>query len=178
MACMSRKSRPKARTKNRVSAGASLRKLGKASRPQARSTVEILLKEYDPKNLSYLDWRATNGPYIDGKELADAIAANPGQSLPDGLRDYLCRFLRGKVKRKRGPKRSYRFGIELLAAETYEEELHRLQNQQRRSRGRDAIGSGELPPHEEALRIVKERFGPWFGSISTRRIANIISSHN
>src|SRR5215813_7273829 len=104
MACMSRKSRPKARTKNRVSAGASLRKLGKASRPQARSTVKILLKEYDPKNLSYLDWRATNGSYIDGKELAVAITANPGQSLPDGLRDYLCRFLLGKVKRKRGPK--------------------------------------------------------------------------
>src|SRR5262249_47792656 len=153
----------------------------KASRPQARSTVEILLKEYDPKNLSYLHWRAMNGSYIDGEELADAITANPGQSLPDGLRDYLCRFLRGKVKRKRGPKRSdhkIRFGIELLAAETYWEELYRLQNQQPRSRGRDAIGSGELPPHEEAMRIVKERFRPWFDSISTRRIRNIISSHN
>ena len=178
---MSRKSRPKARTKNRVSAGVRLQKPGKTSRAQARSTVEIVLKEYDPKNLCYLDWRATNGSYIDGKELADVITANPGQSLPDGLRDYLCRFLRGKVKRKRGPKRSdhkIRFGIVLLAAETYREELDRLRSQPRRSRGRDAIGSGELPPHEEAVRIVKKRFRPWFDSISTRRIRNIISSRH
>jgi len=178
---MGRKSRPKARTKNRVSAGASLRKLGKASRPQARSTIEILLEEYDPKNLCYLDWRATNGSYIGGKELAVAITANPGQSLPDGLRDYLCRFLLGKVKRKRRSRasdRPFRFIIEQFAARDYKKELHRLQTQQRLSRGRATKVRGGLSLHEQAREIIKERYRIRFGSVSSRRVANIISSHN
>ena len=35
------------------------------------------------------------------------IESNPGQPLPDGLRDYLCQILRGKVKQKRGRRNQY-----------------------------------------------------------------------
>src|SRR6202011_6240168 len=104
-----------------------------------------------------------------GEELAVAIEASPGVALPDGLRGYLCRFLRGKVKRKRGPKgleREFRFVIELLATEEYQKELRRLQKE-RKFRGREAIGKGQLSPHEEAtaglfrLPLVPEIYAPF-----------------
>jgi hypothetical protein len=127
-----------------------------------------------------LDLLATSGRFVSGEELAVAIEASPGVALPDGLRGYLCRFLRGKVKRKRGPKgleREFRLVIELLATEEYQKELRRLQKE-RKFRGREAIGKGQLSPHEEAIKIIKERFSVRFGNVTPARVANIISSHN
>ena len=144
-----------------------------------RSVADMIVEESSPRNLSGLDWLAVNGHYISGDDLAVGIEANPNQALPDGLRDYLCRFLRGKVKRKRGPKGSdkeFLFLIEFLAARDYRVELRRLQ-QEHKPHGREAIGKGVLSPHEEAIRIVKERYRCRFGDVSPRRVANIISSH-
>src|SRR5258705_462866 len=89
--------------------------------PQAdmRKTVDIILQDCDPKSLTGLAWLAKDGRHISGEDLAVAIEANPSQPLPDVLRDYLCRFLRGKVKRKPGPNRSepeFDFLIEFVAA--------------------------------------------------------------
>jgi len=170
-----------------------LGKEGKMSAPKAppneccksdagdmRSTVDIILKDCDPTSLSWLDWLSKSGHYISGKELAGAIEANPGVPLPDALRDYLCRFLRGNVKRKRGPKgseREFRFLIEYLANNEYRKELRRLQKE-RKVRGRQAIAEGVLTPHEEAVRIIKERFRIRFVGVTPERVANILSSHN
>jgi hypothetical protein len=108
------------------------------------------------------------------------IAANPGQPLPDQLRTYLCRFLRGKIKRKPGPQRAdaeFKFLIEFLAAQEYRKELRRLQKEFR-VRGREAIALGVLSPHKEAIKIIKERFRVRFGAVTAERVANIISSHS
>jgi hypothetical protein len=149
--------------------------------PQAdtRSTVERILEDCDHKRLAWLEWLATNGRYISGEGLAVAIEANPGQPLPDGLRDYLCRFLRGKVKRKPGPKGSdaEKFIIEFLAATEYRKVPRRLQRE-RKFRGREAIAKSLLSPHEEAVKVIKERFRIRFKGVTPRRVANIISSHN
>ena len=144
------------------------------------STVDAIIKDCDPTSLSWLEWLSKNGHYISGEQLAVAIEANPGRPLPDALRDYLCRFLRGKVKRKRGPKgsdREFRFLIEFLANNEYRKELRRLQKE-RKVRGRQAIAEGVLTPHEEAVRIIKERFRIRFVGVTPERVANILSSHN
>ena len=87
------------------------------------------------------EWLVENGRHISGEELALAIEANPADPLPDALRGYLCRFLRGKIKRKPGPKRSqreFKFLIEFLAAREYRKELSRIQKD-RKTRGREEL---------------------------------------
>jgi acyl-CoA synthetase (AMP-forming)/AMP-acid ligase II len=69
-----------------------------------RSTVDIILEESGPENLPAVEWLAAKGHYISAEELAVVIESNPGQPLPDRFRDYLCRFLRGQIQRKRGRK--------------------------------------------------------------------------
>lgn len=150
--------------------------------PQAdmRSTVDIIVEESGPTRLPAVDWLAANGRYISGETLAVVIEANPGKPLPDRLRDYVCRFLRGKIKRKPGPKRAgaeFRFIVEFLAAQEYQKELRRLQKEPR-IRGRKALARGILTPHEEAIKIIKERFRVRFAGVSPRRVANIISSRS
>jgi hypothetical protein len=177
---MAPKSQRVLRRKNKRPKASVPPKVAKAPQADLRPTVDIILEDCDPKSFTGLEWLATSGRYVSGEQLAAAIAANPGVALPDGLRDYLCRFLRKKIKQKRGPKRSepeVQFLIEFMAASEYQKELRRLQKE-RRFRGREAIGKGELSPHEEALKIIKERFRERFGSVTPRRIANIISSHN
>jgi hypothetical protein len=144
------------------------------------STVDIILADCDPKSLSGLDWLASGGHYISGDDLAGAIEVNPGRPLPDRLRNYLCQFLRGKIKRKPGPSNrgaEFTLLIELLAAEEYRRELQRLQKEVR-VRGRDARAQGILPPHEQAIEIVKKRFSVRFSDLNSRRVANIISSRS
>ena len=147
---------------------------------EIRRTVDVILEESGPENLQMVDWLASNGHHISAEGLAVVIEANPGQPLPDGLRNYLCRFLRGKIKRKPGPKTSdaaFKHLIEWTAGQEYRKELRRLQKEAR-LRGREVIGRGVLTAHEEALKIIKERFRIRFAGVSPRRIANIISSRS
>ena len=151
----------------------------KISASPSQDWIADIIMDWDRKNLAHLEWLSENGHYISGEELALAIETNPADPLPDRLRNYLCRFLRGKVKRKPGPKRSenkLRFALELLAAQEYQNELRRIKTEQK-LRGRETIRKGELPPHKAALKIIQDRF-PIFRNVTLRRIANIISSHN
>lgn len=153
-----------------------------AQRSPAESTritkedaLEIIRQDWDSRSFKHLDWKAAEGHYITSDQLADAIETNPDQSLPDNVREYLCRFLRGEIKRRPGPQRSdlkRRSVIEFLMAEDYRKELKRLQMERRTGR------KDELSPHDRALEIIKERYKKDFGMISTKRLANIISSHN
>jgi hypothetical protein len=130
---------------------------------------------FSNKSLLWLQWRLKQGEYISGQELAVVIEANPGQPFPDNVRDYLCRFLRGQVKRKRGPQKKFSYipmATEFMASFFYQEELRRLQKA-RKARGRGA--KGEIPPHEQAAKFIKERF-KYFAPVSWRRVANILSS--
>jgi hypothetical protein len=141
-------------------------------------TVEMVLADLGPENLEATDRRARDGRYLSGNDLALVIEANPGRPLPDGLRDYLCRFLRGTIKQKRGPKREDRYfnkTVESLAADFYRSVLEELQKSPR-PRGRDAIAEGLDPAHREAAQRVKEQFPVRFGKMSLERIANIFSA--
>lgn len=152
------------------------------SAPQTLSKdwMADIIQDWDRKSLTHLDWLSKNGHYISGEELALAIEVNPTEPLPDTLRSYLCRFLRGKVKRRPGPKASehkFQVLIELLAAQEYRKELSRIRSE-RKLRGREELSDQELSPHKEALQIIKDRFGIRFRAVTLRRVANIISSHN
>src|SRR6266581_6029312 len=78
-----------------------LRQKGSAS-----ALAEALEGAFGDTSLSVLDRCVRDGEYISAQIVAAAIEANPGKVLPDSLRDYLCRFLRGEVKRPRGRKKS------------------------------------------------------------------------
>jgi hypothetical protein len=125
--------------------------------------------------LGAIEFRLSRNQYVSGQELADAIEASPGEVLPDSVREYLCRYLRGQVKQKPGPKRPWatKALYEMLASSEYREELCRLQAE-RKVRGGRAV-KGELAPHEEAARIIQQRY-KYFRGMSPRRIANILSS--
>jgi hypothetical protein len=141
-------------------------------------TVARVLADLGPENLEAADRRARDGRFLSSKDLALVIEANPGRPLPDGLREYLCRFLRGAIKRKRGPKSEGQYfnqTIEWLAAEFYRLVLAELQKSPR-PRGREAIAKGIDPAHREAARLVKEQFPVRFGKMSLERIANIFSA--
>lgn len=177
---MARNPRQRPRKQSSLPKGPASPKAAEPPQTDMRRTVDIILEENGPKNLLAVEWLAANGRYISAEELAVVIEANPSQPLPDRLRNYLCRFLRGKVKRKPGPQKTdakFKFLIEFLAAQEYQKELRRLQKEAR-PHGREAIAKGVQSPHEEAIKIVKERFRIRFGGVSPRRVANIISSRN
>jgi hypothetical protein len=136
----------------------------------ARSTIDAVFG-----GLGGIDYRLSTGVYVSGDDLAAAIEANPGDTLPDRVRDYLCRFLRGEVKPKRGPKKPEmeKLLIEVYAEVRYYEILRWLQNRRKVAGGR--AKECELAPHELAAMIIKRRFR-YFRSVSPRRIANILSS--
>ena len=146
--------------------------------PPLIPTVEVVLADLGPENLEATDRRARDGRYLSGNDLALVIEANPGRPLPDGLREYLCRFLRGTIKQKRGPKQKSPYYDEMIerdAAEFYRNVLTELQKSPR-PRGRDAIAQGIDPAHREAAQRVKDQFPVRFGRMSLERIANIFSS--
>ena len=142
--------------------------------PHTRSTVDVR----DRKSLDVLDGLVKDGQYVSGEELAIAIETNPGQTLPEGLREYLCRFLRGKIHKKRGRKQTDKvipWLREYVVAPAYKEILAQIRSE-RTARGQQRTARGSLAPHEEAARLIKERYGSLFPNASPKRIANILSS--
>jgi hypothetical protein len=137
---------------------------------------EKLDEAFGTDSLWRIGTQAKKGQYVSGEELAAAIEANSGEPLPDDARDYLCRFLRGQVKKKRGPQKkpfSYSALItDLFIPIFYQEELRRFQKL-RKAQGRGA--KGDLSPHELAVRSVQKRFKR-YAMITPRRLANILSS--
>lgn len=131
-------------------------------------------------SLTRIDRQAKDGRYFSGEELAAAIEANPGQPLPQNMRDYLCRLLRGQVKKKPGPQKkplSYNAILndvfdEVVLPLIYQEELQRFKDM-RKAHGRRI--KGEPAPHEQAAESIKNRFKR-FAMITPRRLANILSS--
>lgn len=141
----------------------------------SRVTQQEVDELFSNKSPLWIQWRLKQGEYISGEELAIVIEANPGQLFPNDVRAYLCRFLRGQVKRKRGPQKTFShipMATEFMASFFYQEELRRLQKA-RKARGRGA--KGEIPPHEQAAKFIKKRFN-YFTPVSWRRVANILSS--
>lgn len=58
--------------------------------------------QFDPTTWSVLATRLRSGEHVGPGELVDALEANAGYPIPDELRAYFVKALRGKVKEKRG----------------------------------------------------------------------------
>lgn len=153
----------------------SKRPIGKPASP---SWTEEVTSSFDRRRFEALAELASRGEYISAEELATALEANPGTALPDALRDYLCRFLRGKVKRTRGRKKKHLVvaTFELVAVNKYYEILAEIQRESN-PRGRAAIGKDRLPPHEEAAKRLQKMFPGRFGSMTLKSILNLVSSY-
>ena len=56
----------------------------------------------DPSHFGWLSKRIVEGQYVNGEDLAEALRREESLSFPGLFLDYLCRFLTGEVKRRRG----------------------------------------------------------------------------
>ena len=111
---------------------------------------------------------------MSGAELAAAIEANPETILSAPIRDYLCRLLRGKGPKNRGPKKSS-FGQDAkyaVVAAAYEESCAACTPAG--PAGRKPSGS-LVASHEAAAATIIKRLSL---NISPRRLANKLSSRN
>lgn len=141
-----------------------------------RATQQDMDRMFAKDSLLWIEWRVKNGEWISPGDLADALQAHPDEGLPAPVTDYLCRLLRGQVRKRPGPKTRWSASREILleaARGTYQEELLR-QKQLRKATGRSR---GDVEPHAKAMAVVQKQFGI-FRSISPRRLANILSSRN
>ena len=125
--------------------------------------------------LGAIEYRLSENEYVSGEDLATAIEEDADEVLSDQVRDYLCRFLRGKVKKRPGPNKPLidKLAHAQVAEMDYRLELARIQVERKARDG--GVIKGELPPHMEACRIIKERYG-YFRPMTLRRIANILSA--
>jgi hypothetical protein len=120
------------------------------------------------------EYRLSKGEYVSGEDLAAAIEKDADDVLSDRVRDYLCRFLRGKVKKRPGPNKPLfkKLIYEQLAEMDYRNELARIRAE-RKARGRAA--KSEKPPYLEAIEIIQKRY-KYFAMMTPQRFANIMSS--
>jgi hypothetical protein len=71
--------------------------LSRAGAQKSRTTIGRLFG-----GLGRIEYRLSKSEYVSGEDLAKAIESNPGEVLIDPVREYLCRFLRGQVKKNQG----------------------------------------------------------------------------
>jgi hypothetical protein len=118
---------------------------------------------------------APSREHVSGPDLANALEENLDEVLSDRVREYLCRFLRGQVKKRPGPQKPPldKLVHEVAAKAIYRHELVRIRAE-RKAQGRTRI-KPERSPHEEACWIIKHSM-EYFRPMSLRRIANIISA--
>jgi hypothetical protein len=120
------------------------------------------------------------GEHVGGDALALALRSNPDVPVPPVVRDYLCRYLEGKIRKPRGrkPGGAVQLVRHVYAAALYERYLAWLQRRKRRF---GLIGWQTLqradwwqgPPHERAARMVARRL---FRNHTWEHVRNIVSS--
>ena len=120
------------------------------------------------------------GEHVSGDELALALRSHPEAPVPPVVRDYLCRYLEGKVRKPRGRKPGG--AVQLIrnacAAPLYERYLAWLKRRERRFGlgGWPALQGADWwqgPPHERAARMVAKRL---FRNHNWEHVRNVVSS--
>jgi hypothetical protein len=109
------------------------------------------------------------------ERVAAAIEANPTQALPDAMRSFVCRTLRGQPTHPRGRKRrsSSRKSAEASAAALYPIIL-RMMRKENRARGVTHVERGEVPLHQQVALTVGRVTG--LPDLTAERLATIIST--
>jgi hypothetical protein len=131
--------------------------------------------------LAMLDRHIQGGKYVSGTELASCIESFPGKPLPDSVRAYLVRYLRGQVRKPAGRPRDDEHGDYLM--ELVEEDYRALLAWFRAGQNGgppdnwDTLNKfdpgPELPPYQRACTIVQQAY---LSEISPERVLNLISS--
>lgn len=144
-----------------------------------RAQSEHRFAHLDELHLGGVERKIENGVFVGGTELADALRHHGPRPIPDAVLDYLCRYLRGEVKRPGGrptmPEVERR-RLEMFVRWTYRRNLAWLQKRRKRYghldgwpriRGTDFWRG---PPSEKAARMAARRF--WHGAESWRTVVN------
>ena len=120
------------------------------------------------------------GHHVTGHELALALRSNPDVPVPPVVRDYLCQYLGGEVRKPRGrkPGGALRLVRDAYALVLYERLLAWLKRRKRRLglKGWPVLQSTDWwqgPPHERAARMVAKRL---FQGHTWEHVRNIVSS--
>ena len=120
------------------------------------------------------------GEHVGGAELALALRSNPDVPVPPIVRDYLCQYLKGKVRKPGGrkPGGAVQLVRDVCAAGLYQQYLAWLKRRKRRFglTGWPALEPADWwqgPPHERAARMVARRM---FRNHTWRHVQNIVSS--
>ena len=152
------------------------------AKKEAPETLDIF-DYYGPTARVATVRRLQEGEYISGAELAAILEANPDKVLPLEFRQYLVRFLLGKVKAKRGrkPRSEDLLGkAQLLLLWIYYDRILKASQLVVRCIRRKAKASGKRPhrqepAHQLALRYIQQH-RKLFPHMTRRALHNRISS--
>lgn len=116
---------------------------------------------FKPGGFHYVALKLEQEGYVGGADLALMIESNPGRPLPEGLADYLARWLRGEVKKKRGVKPRNPAVEDFENFDAYDRYRRALRIFERRAKRRkqaarvrgEILPKAEETPREKALMI-------------------------
>lgn len=114
---------------------------------------------YDPSSVGWLHRRKKDGLEILNEDLVRILEANADLVADPALRDLLIEGLRGRLRAKRGAKRtSRRILHELHVVALYDYLLPRLQARYDRNKQRGVrTGRGDYSPAELACKLIGDR---------------------
>jgi hypothetical protein len=145
-----------------------------------RDSVQDVNAEFRAGRFENLVLKLGRGEHVNGDALALALRSNPDVPVPPVVRDYLCRYLEGTVRKPRGrrPGGPFQTVRDTCAALLYEQYLAWLKRRKRRFGldGWPALQGADWwqgPPHERAARMVARR---WFRNRPWEHVRNIVSS--
>jgi hypothetical protein len=120
-----------------------------------------LFELFSPGSFLNIQRTLEQGEFVDARELALVLRENPGKVLPDPIRDYMIRWLEGKVKRPRGRQRGspLQEARNAYASVLYREYLETFQRETKESGKPSRSGKRPRAPHLRAAeRVARELF--------------------
>jgi len=153
-----------------------------ATDPSDKPVPSGMYQQWGPGGIARAEAILRRTDYLSADELADVLEHNEGRPLPKCLQDYLVRFLRGEVKKKRGPKPkspdhdalyfSYAVLLYGKALRVYSK-LHRRRKLRAKKRG-ETLPRALEPPHRLALKHVQDRVG-YYRDMELESLHNLLS---
>src|SRR5215207_7388108 len=159
---------------------------GEVKKPQGRPSLAVSERQTQRRSWTFAEYEQSlaSGEPVLGDELAALIEANPSAVAPEFLRDYLCAFLRGEVKQKRGRKaadsRAFVLLWQTLADIEHERYLAWFKKRKKRYGLRGWRCVREAPwwqgraPHEISAEMVGRRL--WRSCATTQGLLNRLSA--
>ena len=137
--------------------------------PSDKPAPSGMYQEWVPGGIAHAESILRRTDYLSADELANVLEHNEGRPLPKSLQDYLVRFLRGEVMKKRGPKPKSTdlYGLYFSYATVLYGKARRVYSKLHRRNKRRARKRGEIlprtldPPYRLALKYVRDHVWPY-----------------